>query len=89
MASLRVAREARVLTAQSGELVVVSAVPGIVGEALIFDLCAPEGQVSLKVQVAASRPVVLDDVIKHEIRLSIIGTTDAPETARADDGAAA
>ena len=87
--SLRVVREVRLLAASGGELMVVSASPAVVGEAMLLDVWTSDRPVTLRVLVAASRPVIVDDVIKHEIRLSVAGNADAPDSAPpAGDGTA-
>ena len=70
--ALRVRRDVTVETSADGSLEVISDTPGIPDEILTLDLIGVRASTSLTVQVIDSRPVVVDGVVRHSLRLSVL-----------------
>ena len=56
-----------------GQLTVVGDAPGVVDEELTLGLVGRNGQMDLRVRVLDSRPEIADGVVRHRIRLLMIG----------------
>jgi hypothetical protein len=59
----------------SPELSVVSDEPGVVHEEMTLGLSGPEGRVDLRVRVLESQPHVVDGIVRHRLRLLMLGAT--------------
>jgi hypothetical protein len=76
---MRVLRDVIVDRTSTEELLVVSHVPGIVGEEMSLDLLGAGESLRLIVQVIESRPLVVDGAVRHRIRLAVVN--GAPQAA--------
>jgi len=61
---------------ENGELIAISSQAAVIGELLWLDLAGTDGDVDVKVRVLDSRPVVVDDAMRHQLRLEIIQPAD-------------
>ena len=75
--TVRVLRAIVIDRAGLNEFVAVSHVAGIVGEEMSLDLIAAGERHELRVRVLSSHPVVIENTLRHRIRLALI----APEGA--------
>jgi hypothetical protein len=73
--AVRVLRAVVVDRAAENELVAVSHAPGVVGEELSLDLLGAGLELTVKVRVLESCPVILSSAVRHKLRLALI---DAP-----------
>lgn len=55
------------------ELTVLGDVPGVVDEELTLGLVGRDGQLDLRVRVLESRPQVANGVVRHRLRLLMMG----------------
>ena len=55
------------------ELTVLGDVPGVVDEELTLGLVGRDGQLDLRVRVLESRPQVTNGVVRHRLRLLMMG----------------
>jgi hypothetical protein len=63
------------------ELLAISQVPAAAGEELSLDLIAAGANLPLKVRVVESRPVIVNGVLRHRIRLTVAtGNPDMQDT---------
>jgi len=67
---LRISRDVVVKRTTQREYVAVSGQPGVPGEVLTVAFVQGGDRQSEVVQIVASRPVVVDGVVKHELQLS-------------------
>ena len=67
---LRISRDIVVKRTTPREYVAVSGHPGVPGDVMKVAFVDGDGRQSEVVQVVASRPVVMDGVVKHELQLS-------------------
>lgn len=74
---LRISRDVVVKHTTPLEYVAVSGQPGVPGDVLTVAFAEGNGHQSEVVQVVASRPVVVDGVVKHELQLSRLGEPGA------------
>jgi hypothetical protein len=71
---MRVSCDVSVDTNLTGQhLTVVGDAPGVVDEELTLGLVGRDGQLDLRVRVLESRPEIADGVVRHRIRLLMIG----------------
>lgn len=56
----------------SGELAVMSDVPGVVDEVLTLGLLGPEGQLDVRVKVLESNPQIVDGIVRHRLKLLML-----------------
>jgi len=71
---MRVSCDVSVDTALCGsELTVLGDAPGVVDEELTLGLVGRDGQLDLRVRVLESRPQVTNGVIRHRLRLLMMG----------------
>lgn len=54
------------------EIFVLSDAAAVIGEMVTLALVSSQGERELQVRVAESRPQVVDDVMRHRIRLEIL-----------------
>lgn len=76
---VRVPRDIHVQTNGGSDLVVVSPSPGVLGEHLTLELFEAGPSSIVRVQVVESRPVVVDGVVRHRLRLRIAALSDGAE----------
>jgi hypothetical protein len=69
---LRVVRDVAVRCQGAGEMVAVSREPGVLDEQLVLEVPQADGVLAVRVQVAESRPVIVDGSVRHRIRLRIV-----------------
>jgi hypothetical protein len=55
-----------------GTLAVISETPAVHDEILTLDLIGARTSTSLTVQVLDSRPVIVEGVVRHSLRLSVL-----------------
>jgi hypothetical protein len=77
-----------VQTEDGSDVVVISPLPGVIGELLILELSDGTHDASFRVRVTASRPIVVGNVVRHRLRLRIV-TPAPPEGSDRDSAAAA
>ena len=70
--SLRVLRDVVVQPSSGPEVIAISREPGIVGEQLSVEVIAQDQSQSHEVQVAESRPIIVDGAVRHRLRLELI-----------------
>ena len=68
---IRVPRDVQIQTTAGSDLVVISSVPGVVDEHLNLELFNNGSCSNLRVQVAESRPIVVDGLVRHRLRLRV------------------
>jgi hypothetical protein len=73
---VRIPRDIHVQMNAGGELVVVSPSPGMPGEHLTLEIFEAGSSSIVRVQVAESRPVVVDGLVRHRLRLRIGASSD-------------
>ena len=84
---IRVPQDIHVQTNGGSEVVVVSPSPAVVGEHLTLELFEEGSSSVVHVEVAESRPIVVDGVVRHRLRLRIVALSDdADRTPGAMDG---
>jgi hypothetical protein len=71
---MRVSCDVSVDMDQAGsELTVVGDVPGVVDEELTLGLVGRDGQLDLRVRVLESNPQIADGIVRHRLRLLMLG----------------
>jgi hypothetical protein len=70
--ALRVKRDVMVERTIDGTLAVISETPAVHDEILTLDLIGARTSTSLTVQVLDSRPVIVEGVVRHSLRLSVL-----------------
>jgi hypothetical protein len=58
---------------RGSELTVLGDAPGVVDEELMLGLVGRDGQLDLRVRVIESRPQVTNGVVRHRLRLLMVG----------------
>ena len=61
----------------SGELAILSETPGVVGEEMTLAVVSAQGEVELRVQIVASGPQIVGDVLRHRLQLRPIEDEEA------------
>ena len=74
---VRVPRDVQVQTTAGSDLVVISPSPGIIDEHLSLELFDNGSCSRLRVQVAESRPIVVDGTVVHRLRLRVEALSQA------------
>jgi hypothetical protein len=69
--AMQVLRDVAINRTHHEEFVAVSTAPAVIGEVMSLDLMTEGSNVTLRVQVLESRPVVVNGNVRHEIRLGI------------------
>lgn len=62
---------------------VLSSAPASRDEGMTLELPRPGGTVEMKVRVAESRPVIVDERVQHRVRLQLLQTSE-PDRAGSD-----
>lgn len=70
--SMRVLKDVVLHKTDSDELLAVSRAPGIVGEEMSLDVMGAGATIGLRVRVVDSRPVIVDGIVCHRLRLSLL-----------------
>ena len=60
----------------AGAVSVVSDSPGVINEVLTLGLLGPEGQLDLRVRVVESNPQIVDGIVRHRLKLQMLGVGD-------------
>ncbi len=74
--TVRVLRAVVIDRAGLNEFVAISHAAGVVGEEMSLDLIASEARHELRVRVLASQPVIIENMLRHRIQLSLISPAD-------------
>lgn len=77
--SLQVARDVVVDRAGGRELVVLSHLPGVVGEHMSLGLMGAGASLELKVTVLESQPVVVEGSVRYRLRLALAARPEMEE----------
>src|SRR5215831_6778249 len=72
---LRILRDVVVIGIHEGEITVLSREPGIVGETLHFQFAGAPETSNARATVVESRPVIVDGIVRHRLRLQQTGST--------------
>lgn len=91
---LQVLRQVVTAHGTGGELTVFSQAPAAVGEVMGLEVAGGGRRVSLRVEVLESRPILLNGMVQHRVRVEVRERREAPEAAAplregADSGAGA
>ena len=89
---MRVLRDVTIDRAEGNEVHAVSQVPAVVGEEMTLDVMGAGAEMGLKVRVIESRPLMVQGVVRHQVKLAMVGTTveaSVPEPQRAVDATSA
>ena len=77
---MRVLKDVVLHKTDSDELLAVSRAPGIVGEEMSLDVMGAGASIGLRVRVVDSRPVIVDGIVCHRLRLSLLRqVNEAPQ----------
>jgi hypothetical protein len=80
---MRVLRDVVVNRADGNEVHAVSQVAAVVGEEMTLDVMGAGAVMALKVRVIESRPVMVEGVVRHQVKLAMVGGHDeAPAVER-------
>ena len=66
---MRVLRDVVVDRTSGDELMALSQAPGVAGETMTLELMGDGLELSLRVRVLESRPVILNQAVRHRLRL--------------------
>ena len=72
---MRVLRDVVVNRADGNEVHAVSQVAAVVGEEMTLDVMGAGAVMALKVRVIESRPLMVEGVVRHQVRLAMVGGT--------------
>lgn len=67
---VRVLRDVTVQQNGDGELTVISREPGVLAERMALEFAEPAA--ALRVEVAESRPLIMDGAVRHRLRLRVL-----------------
>ena len=73
-ASLRITRPVVFQQEADGDLIVISATPGIIDDQLTLEMSGGDRAAVIAVRVIGSRPVAIDGTIRHELRVKPVET---------------
>ena len=74
---LRISHDVVVVKVAQDEFVAVSSQPGVLGEVLTIAFSGRDGRETETVRITTTRPVVLNGVVKHELRLERVDSDAA------------
>ncbi len=74
---LRVLRDVVIQRADDHEIVAISREGGVLDETMVIQMADDEAAVPLRVRVVDSRPVVVDGIVRHRLRLRTLGAAIA------------
>lgn len=69
---VRILRDVTVQQAGAGELTVISREPGVIDERMAIEIADRPAPTALQVEVAESRPLVVDGAVRHRLRLRVV-----------------
>ena len=69
--AVRVLRDVGIQRAGPDELLAVSLVPGLIDEEMSLDVVGGGANMSLRVRVIESAPIIVSGAVRHRIRLSV------------------
>lgn len=76
---MRVLRDVIISRAEGDEVHAVSQVAAVVGEEMTLDVIGAGAAMKLKVRVIESRPLMVQGVVRHQVKLAMVGrTVDEP-----------
>ena len=78
---MRVLRDVVVNRADGNEVHAVSQVAAVVGEEMTLDLMGAGAAMALKVKVVESRPLMVEGVVRHQVKLAVITGDDSAAAA--------
>jgi hypothetical protein len=70
---MRISHDVTVHLNQRGELAIVSDRPGVANEELTLMLVGSAGELDLRVRVRDSVPEIVGGVLRHRVRLDLLG----------------
>ena len=73
---MRVLRDVVVNRADGNEVHAVSQVAAVVGEEMTLDLMGAGAAMALKVKVVESRPLMVEGVVRHQVKLAVMSADD-------------
>jgi hypothetical protein len=82
---MRVLRDVTIRRTGRGEFVVLSVEAGVSGEVVTIHV-ASEGNAPVPVRVIGSRPVMVDGLLRHELRLTSLDGEPSPRIDAASHG---
>ena len=82
---MRVLRDVTLRRTGRGEFVVLSMEAGVNGEVVTIHV-ASEGNAPVPVRVISSRPVIVDGLVRHELRLASLDGESSPRIEAASHG---
>ena len=74
--TVRVLRAVMIDRAGQNEFVAISHAAGVVGEEMSLDLIAAGERHELRVRVLASQPVIIENMLRHRIQLSLLAAAE-------------
>ena len=75
---MRVLRDVVINRADSNEVHAVSQVPAVVGEEMTLDVMGAGAVMALRVRVVESKPLIVQGVVRHQVKLARVGTEGQP-----------
>ena len=78
---MRVLRDVVVNRTDGHEVHAVSQVAAVVGEEMTLDVMGAGAVMALKVRVIESRPLMVEGVVRHQVRLAMVGGNGEAPTA--------
>lgn len=70
---MRISRDVTVHLNERGELAIVTDAPGVANEELTLAVVSKAGELDLRVRVRDSVPEVVSGVLRHRVRLELLG----------------
>lgn len=74
---MRVLRDVVISRADGNEVHAVSQVPAVVGEDMTLDVMGAGAAMALKVRVIESRPLMVQGVVRHQVKLAMVSGADS------------
>jgi hypothetical protein len=78
---MRVLRDVVVNRADANEVHAVSQVAAVVGEEMTLDVIGAGAAMNLKVRVIESRPLMVEGVVRHQVKLAMVSGTEEAQMA--------
>jgi hypothetical protein len=69
---VRILRDVAIQHAGHGEFTVISREPGVLDERMDIEFADQPSPMAFQVEVADSRPLVMDGAVRHQLRLRVI-----------------
>jgi hypothetical protein len=70
---MRISQDVTVYLTEGGELAIVSDTPGVANEEMTLVLVSSTGELDLRVRVRDSVPEIVGGVLRHRVRLDLLG----------------